>query len=637
MKKLFNLLFILLVVQASSFAQAAPEQLKKNCAICQQGLDLLKANMYKYPSKPSEGADGKMPWTAVWTEFTQTNLPACKALGTYVNTNSDAKAVGDIKASYVEFNVQKWEDYFESYAGIVTHGSRIPRYCPGLHRSQYDCLEASRRMMQISIPGLEKMISLLTSVDEANPAMVQLLYSGSEGRRNFQSEIDAGDRINLEVIFVDWSDQTVAAGNESFDALWKDITSDGALSSSFERMGVDVDVTLHKTWKRMPKTFAEYFPTGRGWNWQEYVEDGVALLPNKAYTPNSICVVVPNKGVEGFTAPSGAHGTSFNGLNRLISLSPDVYNEHYTTLMHEIGHSYGSGELYPATTPYLHEVAGYDVMGDVVYATGFLGYHRFRYGWIDNSAMRLLNKKGSYKIDLKKISQPESGKNMVVIPDATNMQKLWIIEIGQDVVSREQFKAGKGEKMNSEGDRLIVYTVQSPELSGKRAIRIVPRVGFDQDQGSKKWLDDASYVAGQTFSDQAAPFSFSVDAKSPGGFQLTVTVKEDIPLVVFPKDHQSSNGEFKLVAQSDGNLVIKRSSDNAYVWDVKTKLFTDAPSDHSTIVVLKEGNIQLVKTSDGTTLKEEVTGAPANAMLTVSDEGTLQVTDAANKVWWSSK
>ncbi|MBK7345774.1 MAG: hypothetical protein IPI98_02365 [Chitinophagaceae bacterium] len=49
------------------------------------------------------------------------------------------------------------------------------------------------------------------------------------------------------------------------------------------------------------------------------------------------------------------------------------------------------------------------------------------------------------------------------------------IEICQDVQGTEQFFAGKGEKMFSEGDKLLIYTVEYPELPNKRAIRLFPK------------------------------------------------------------------------------------------------------------------------------------------------------------------
>lgn len=368
---------------------------------------------------------------------------------------------------------------------------------------------------------------------------IQLLSGGSEGIRT-NSEISAGKDIKLEVLFVDFEDQPLTTTN--FDDLWNTITSKGELQKAFERQGAKVSVNLNKTWKRMPKKLSEYFPpaTDAGdWLWQDYTDNSIKLLgAGTDFTSNTIVVVVPNKGATGFkSVASGAHGASFRGVRQMITLMPQIYNEHYTTLMHEIGHCLGSDELYPMSqepvpgkpgeTAYMHEVGGYDLMGDVVYATGFMGWHRFRYGWLPGERAQSLTTAGDIQIDLKKLSGT-SGTAMIAVPDKTKAAKLWVIEIGQDVASRDQFVAGKGEKLNKEGDRIIVYTVENPEVSGKRAIRLSPRTNFSPGHGTVNWLDDVSYkeTAGfKDFNKADAPFSFTVDKKVTDGFSLTVKVK----------------------------------------------------------------------------------------------------------------
>lgn len=466
----------------------------------------------------------------------------------------------------------------------------------------------------------------------------QLLPEGSEGRRS-NSEIAAGKEINLQVLFVDWADKP--ATSNDFDGLWNIIASNGKMVEAFQAHGVKVNVTLNKSgWKRMPKNLAYYFPptTDAGnWKWQEYTQDGLKLVGTGADFPaNTIAILVPSKGITGFkSVGTGAHGAGYRGIRKMITAVPQIYNEHYTTMMHEIGHCFGSDELYPASSPYLHEVGGYDLMGDVVYATGFMGWHRYRYGWMGGERIQVLNQKGDYQIALKKLSKP-NGKSMVVVPDPTKSTKYWILEIGQDVVSREQFRAGKGEKLNAEGDRLIVYTVETPEVSGKRAIRVVPRTSFEGSQGTVAWLDTVSYQVGQKSERTDMPFTLSVDGKSADGLILSVSLKQNIRYQGFTEDQFSGNGRYKLSAQSDGNLAIYRSADNGYVWDVKTKLFAGKQLSN-TWAGLRYGNIQLVDANTGLTIDEKVVNAPDGSHFKVSDDGKLLVVDSSGKEIWRNQ
>ena len=132
-------------------------ELDQNCITCQEGLTLLKDNMYKYPEKANEANNGKLPWTEVYADFRDNYLPACNEVGTFVKANN-TPAMSSI---YQTATVDNWDKLFQSHVGILTHASRIPAYCPNAHRGQYDCVEASRRMLQYSIPAVESIINLV--------------------------------------------------------------------------------------------------------------------------------------------------------------------------------------------------------------------------------------------------------------------------------------------------------------------------------------------------------------------------------------------------------------------------------------------------------------------------------------------
>ena len=378
--------------------------------------------------------------------------------------------------------------------------------------------------------GIVRCVQDIITILPEYPNQPEFFSIGDEGKRN-SSEIDAGKNFRLEVIFVDWKDQSVDTSVD-VQTLWKSITNDSKMADAFRAQGATVDIHLNAGWRRMPKLMSYYFPKDAGWNYQEYTQDGVKLLgadSTSTYAANTIAVIIPNKGAVGFgDVPSGAHGATIRGIRKVITLVPTAYSEHYTTMMHEIGHCFGSDELYPASFPYQHEVGGYDLMGDIVYATGFMGWHRYRYGWMGGEHIQYLENKGNYVIPLNKLSSA-GGKSMVVIPDDKEpLKKYWVIEIGQDVVWREQFYAGKGEKLNTEGERLIVYTVEETPVEGKRHIRLVPRTKFLESHGTVEWLDAVSYKENQSSIRTDMPFTIQMDGKTADGFNITVSIKNDI-------------------------------------------------------------------------------------------------------------
>lgn len=461
----------------------------------------------------------------------------------------------------------------------------------------------------------------------------QLFPVGTEGRRS-ASEIDAGKAIVLQVLFVDFPDQQ--STSTDFEGLWQTITSNGKLISAFANQGAAVTVNLIRPWMRMPRNVTEYFPPSQPsdyWDYRKFIDDSLALLPAASYSANTIAIAVPNRNLAGWKqgVPSGQHPASHKGVRSLITLSPKVYEEHYTTLMHEIGHSLGSFELYPDAAPYVHKVGGYDVMGDAVFATGFCGWHRYRYGWMDSGRVEFLSRKGDYRVDLKKLSL-NRGKSMVVLPDGQEKLKYWVIEIGQDVQSRDQFKAGQNQKLNTEGERLIVYTVQEPRP--RERILLEPRVGFEGNNGTTEWLDRVSYKEGQSFSKPGAPFGFSNVSKTPEGFSLVVRVPDDIDYLTYGVDQRSPDGKYVLKAQDDGNIVVQQQPQGTFVWGIKNGLFNNIAS--NLIVALRKERIQLIEIPS-MTLRDEraVAGMPAGTRFVVGNDGKMRVIDYKSKVWWT--
>ena len=378
-----------------------------------------------------------------------------------------------------------------------------------------------------------------------NSVKPPLVSGGDEGPFT-DTMMHPTDKIKLYTLFVDWPD--AKATTNKFDSLWDRRTSNGELFSSLKQQGrainLKVESHLSKKWQTLPKPTSFYFPPTSEdgvWNWEEYIKDCPAFLPSAfgidSFSENSIVVIIPNpsigdkwkKGV-----PTGNLPIKFQGIKYLISMHPNETNN-YRTLMHEIGHSYGSGELYSIPNDMFHtEIFGLDMMGDSYFATGFMGYHRYRYGWMPfnkaNPKSIYLTQKHSYGVTLTPLSH-NKGISMVLVPDETvtndslnTPHKLWGIEIAQDVQSPEQYFAGKNEKIFKEGESIIIYSVESHEQPDKRAIRLISKTG-KPPRPDERWSKVFLYKDGETFKNASAPMDVKIYRNADCSFYLDIRIK----------------------------------------------------------------------------------------------------------------
>jgi M6 family metalloprotease-like protein len=441
----------------------------------------------------------------------------------------------------------------------------------------------------------------------------------------------------LEVIFVDWPDKPSPSTDTAadFDALWAKITSNGELSHALTRQGFkgNLIVNVRKQWKRLPQNLTYYAPNDTTFKYQDFVAHSLALLGNGPFPSNTIAVVIPDETPVGESQikamSASAHGVNHHGIRSTILLTDKTYSESYTILLHEMGHSFGAPDLYPVTGA-IHLVGGYGMMGDARGARHFLGWHKFRWGWLAADRTTLLNKQGIHDISLSGISN-SSDQSMIVIPDPNVFAKLWVIECGQDIQHQADFKLNNGNFLAYEGDRLIVYTVEGNPAADLRPIRLAFRTTPPDPAAhlTTGWLDAVSYVQGQSMAAGAAPFSLNVLAKTDFGYDIRVTLATDLEggLYNVPKDQFSPNGEYVLRFQSDGNVVVRRFPSEAYVWDAinSGKWFVGSASNFH--FSYKDGTLKRISNATGSVIDQRVVqaNAPAGSFLGVNDAGVIQV------------
>lgn len=92
-------------------------------SLCYEGLGFIVANQYQYKA-------GEKPttWIEKWGEFESKYKSACEVVGKRLVIKRDKP------------------DFLNQREGIYFHVQRIPSYCPGLHLSQYDCVQGGVRI-----------------------------------------------------------------------------------------------------------------------------------------------------------------------------------------------------------------------------------------------------------------------------------------------------------------------------------------------------------------------------------------------------------------------------------------------------------------------------------------------------------
>ncbi len=99
-----------------------------------------------------------------------------------------------------------------------------------------------------------------------------------------------------------------------------------------------------------------------------------------------------------------------------------------------------------------------------------------------------------------------------------------------------------------------------------------------------------------------------------------------------PNQHlTSANGKYRLVFQSDGNLVLQRQSDLAQLWTSNT-----AHQNGKRLVLGADGNLTLQSHSRSPAWTSNTRGSHVNR-LTLHNDGSLAMYDTANKQIWSAE
>ncbi|MFT5904696.1 MAG: M6 family metalloprotease-like protein [Cryomorphaceae bacterium] len=193
-----------------------------------------------------------------------------------------------------------------------------------------------------------------------------------------------------------------------------------------------------------------------------------------------------------------------------INLVVNIGSNNPIVLAHEVAHLMGLPDLYTiGDLEPKNPVGAWDIMSIAHNATGFIGWHRHKLGWLASTRKTYLTE-GQHSIDLSPLDS-KSGVSMIVIPvdNPKHPSKVFAIEIGQPP------EAKKGKEQWPVG--VLIYSVDATIATGKNPVVIYPKE--DRKAG-------ALFHPGEAFEDKAAPFSLKVVKKTLNGtYQLEIKVK----------------------------------------------------------------------------------------------------------------
>jgi M6 family metalloprotease-like protein len=198
------------------------------------------------------------------------------------------------------------------------------------------------------------------------------------------------------------------------------------------------EVTPHGDWQMMPKKTTAYGNIQSDADaHREYISTALSLFPSGSinYDDYHIAYVVAAKTPEApevlFNSPTLSAGievpTNNGTVRHAVTFGRDSYERGYHVLLHETGHLFGLPDLYLFnSTDWLKPVGAWDIMCDLDLGQHFLGWQKYKLGWLDESQLFYL-KSGEVSLRLGPFESAE-GVKMILLPSESE-SRVYVVEI----------------------------------------------------------------------------------------------------------------------------------------------------------------------------------------------------------------
>lgn len=373
-------------------------------------------------------------------------------------------------------------------------------------------------------------------------------------------DLAAVGEVKAVMVFVDFPDvrSRVAPGNAK--NLIVGDAADWFRKESYGRLRFTVETPVLE-WRRMPQAATTYANIKASWSsHRSYIETALRLFSREEidFHRYQIIYVVAaetpadDPRYEGVldnspTLSAGIDVETDTGIVRhAVTLGRDSYHRGYRVLVHETGHLFGLPDLYlfhvDAAGSILIPAGAWDIMCDLDHGRHFLGWHKYKLGWLDDSQLIYFSS-GEICATLTSL-ETARGVKMIVLPSEHSSQ-LYIVEVAQPLGEDGWFR-DKG---------LLIYTVDASVATGHQPVSVLDCSSAAED--GEAGMRCNSYLAvGQSRAVRLpnhARLKVTNLKRIGSGFEVTVRMSGgEQPVVRQPRPcpHCDPNGDFAVWLKS---------------------------------------------------------------------------------------
>lgn len=296
---------------------------------------------------------------------------------------------------------------------------------------------------------------------------------------DLDSAADSRSALRAVVLCVDFPNVPASASERPDTGFYYDLLVRDGLDVfrkiSYNKLNLTVDCIYQ--WFTMPKNDADYgmdrvitYETHRN-----YIKDALDISCSTVdYTKYDILYIVPVHGsavpysptmvAKDHPIPCG-NGKASMGL--IVTFGADMYFRRGKLFAHENGHILGLPDLYTyevteGMSDCFGHIGTYDLMGLIeAMAPDYLGYSKWRLGWIDDSQVSRVNPGENGEYELTPV-ETENGAKLIVMP----------IDEYNGYVLEYRAPIGLDEKLPEDG--LLLYRINGTAGNGRGCITVIP-------------------------------------------------------------------------------------------------------------------------------------------------------------------